>query len=178
MLTADYKQMDSYYIGGFKTGQGGEVYDTVAIPIPVLNEEIYRNLLITDEDVKLPVADIKGRHLPLGETNYHELWDDYDLRPKYNDDKCSACDRCTVEEICPTHAFKDKRLNIAQCFGCGMCANFCRNNAFDMNTGDVDLEIEGNKVNIPIICRQSDRLRGNKLSLKLKQLIENNEFKL
>ena len=59
-----------------------------------------------------------------------------------------------------------------------MCANFCRNNAFDMNTGDVDLEIEGNKVNIPIICRQSDRLRGNKLSLKLKQLIENNEFRL
>ena len=41
MLTADFKQMDPYYIGGFKTGQGGEVYDTVAIPIPVLSEEIY-----------------------------------------------------------------------------------------------------------------------------------------
>lgn len=178
MLTADYKQMDPYYIGGFKTGQGGEVYDTVAIPIPVLSEEIYNNLLITDEEVKLPVADIKGRHLPLTETNYHELWDEYDLRPKYGDERCSNCDNCIVEEICPTNAFKNKRLNIVQCFGCGMCANFCKNNAFDMNTGDVDLEIEGNRVNIPIICRQSDRLRGNKLSLKLKQLIENNEFKL
>ena len=178
MLTADYKQMDPYYIGGFKTGQGGEVYDTVAIPIPVLSEEIYNNLLITDDEVKLPVADIKGRHLPLTETNYHELWKEYDLRPKYDDGKCSNCDSCTVEEVCPTNAFKNKRFNISQCFGCGMCANFCKNNAFDMNTGDVDLEIEGNTVNIPIICRQSDRLRGNKLSLKLKQMIENNEFKL
>ena len=47
-----------------------------------------------------------------------------------------------------------------------------------MNTGDVDIEINGDTVNIPIICRQSDRLRGNKLSLKLKKLIESNEFKL
>ena len=59
-----------------------------------------------------------------------------------------------------------------------MCANFCNNDAFNMKTGDVDLEINGSKVNIPIICRQSDRLRGNKLSLKLKKMIENKEFKL
>lgn len=178
MLTADFKQMDPYYIGGFKTGQGGEVYDTVAIPIPVLNEEIYNNLLITDEEVKLPVADIKGRHLPLAETNYKEMWEGNDLRPKFDDSKCRTCEKCNVEEICPTNAFKNKKLNIATCFGCGMCANFCRNNAFDMKTGDVDLEIDGKEVNIPIICRQSDRLRGNKLSLKLKQLIEKGEFKL
>ena len=47
-----------------------------------------------------------------------------------------------------------------------------------MNTGDVNLEIEGKQVNVPIICRQSDRLRGNKLSLKLKKMIENQEFML
>ena len=178
MLTADYKQMDPYYVGGFKTGQGGEVYDAVAIPIPVLSEEIYNNLLITDEKVKLPVADIKGRHLPLTETNYEKMWADYDLRPKYVSRQCSNCDNCIVEEICPTNAFKNKEFNISKCFGCGMCANFCKNNAFDMNTGNVDLEINGNQVNIPIICRQSDRLRGNKLSLKLKQLIKNKKFKL
>ena len=178
MLTADFKQMDPYYIGGFKTGEGGEVYDTVAIPIPVLNEEIYNNLLITDEEVKLPVADIKGRHLPLCETNYHELWKEYDLRPKYDKNKCQTCEKCNIEEICPTNAFKNKQLDITKCFGCGMCANFCKHESFEMNTGDVDLEINGNNVTIPIICRQSDRLRANKLSLKLKKLIENNEFKL
>lgn len=178
MLTADYKEMDPYYVGGFKTGQGGEVYDTVAIPIPVLSEEIYNNLLIKDEDIKLPVADIKGRHLPLAETNYKEMWEGYDLRPQYDDSKCKNCDQCLVEEICPTNAFKNLKLNISYCFGCGMCANFCKHDAFDMNTGDVDLQIDGQNVNIPIICRQSDRLRGNKLSLKLKKLIENNEFRL
>jgi len=178
MLSADLTKMDPYYIGGFKTGQGGEIYDTVAIPIPVLNEEIYNNLLVTDDMVDIPVADIKGRHLPLDETNYAELWAEYDLRPQYDRAKCKNCDRCIVEEICPTNAFKNERLNLAYCYGCGMCANYCKNDAFDMNTGSVDLNINGKDVTIPIICRQSDRLRGNKLSLKLKKMIESKEFEL
>lgn len=178
MLSADLMKMDPYYIGGFKTGQGGEIYDTVAIPIPVLTEEIYSNLLITDDMIDLPVADIKGRHLPLDNTNYAEMWDGHDLRPKYSEDKCSQCHECTAQKVCPTNAFKDKRLDITHCFGCGMCASYCENDAFIMNTGSVDLTINNENVNIPIICRQSDRLRANKLSLKLKQLIENGEFEL
>ena len=178
MLSADLTQMDPYYVGGFKTGQGGEVYDTVAIPIPVLNEEIYNNLLVTDDMVDIPVSDIKGRHLPLDNTNYGKLWADHDLRPRYDDSKCRACDKCVVEEICPTNAFSRGRLNLTYCFGCGMCANYCRNDAFDMNTGSVDLNINGKDVDVPIICRQSDRLRANKLSLKLKKMIQNKEFKL
>lgn len=177
MLSADLEEMDPYYLGGFKTGQGGEVYDTVAIPIPVLNEEIYNNLLITDDEIDLPVADIKGRHLPLDSTDYGKMWTGHDLRPQYDRSQCSTCDKCIVEEMCPTNAFKDKRLNITYCFGCGMCASYCRHDAFDMDTGNVDLTINDNNVNIPIICRQSDRLRANKLSLKLKKMIENNEFK-
>ncbi len=178
MLSGDLTKMDPYYIGGFKTGQGGEIYDTVAIPIPVLNEEIYNNLLITDDKIDLPVADIKGRHLPLDNTNYDEMWNGYDLRPQYDRNRCSNCDNCIVEEVCPTNSFSEKKLNIAHCYGCGMCANHCPNDAFDMNTGDVDLKINGVNVNVPIICRQSDRLRGNKLSLKLKKMIENKEFEL
>ena len=178
MLTADYKEMDPYYLGGYKTGQGGEVYDTIAIPIPVLNEEIYNNLLIKDEDIKLPLAEIKGRHLPLGETNYKEMWEGYDLRPKFNSSKCSSCNECTIERICPTNSFKDKQINLASCFGCGLCAHYCEHDAFEMNTGDVDLEIKGEKINVPIICRQSDRLRGNRLSNHLKKLIDTQEFTL
>lgn len=178
MLSADLTKMDPYYIGGFRTGQGGEIYDTVAIPIPVLDEEIYNNLLITDEEIDLPVADIKGRHLPLDNTDYSKMWADHDLRPQYDSDKCSDCEKCRVEEVCPTNAFAKGRLNIAHCYGCGMCASYCKNDAFDMNTGDVDLTINGVNVNVPIICRQSDRLRANKLSLKLKKMIENREFEL
>ena len=178
MLTGDLTKMDPYYMGGFKTGQGGEVYDTVAVAIPVLKEEIYNNLLVRDEDIDLPVADIKGRHLPLDNTNYREMWEGHDLRPQFDSSDCDKCDRCRVEEVCPTNAFKNKKLNIAYCFGCGMCAHYCRHDAFKMNTGDVDLTINGEEVNIPIICRQSDRLRANKLSLKLKKMIENKQFML
>ena len=178
MLSGDMTQMDPYYFGGFKTGQGGEIYNTVAIPIPVLTEEIYNNLLIQDKDVSIPVADIKGRHLPLTETDYYQLWKDYDLRPKYDGDACSVCDECEAEKVCPTNAFSNKRLDLSRCFGCGMCASFCSHNAFDMDTGSVDLEIGEKNVNIPIICRQSDRLRANKLSLKLKKMIKSGEFKL
>ena len=176
MLSADLCMMDPYYLGGFKTSQGGEVYDTVAIPIPVLNEEIYANLLVTDDMIDLPVADIRGRHLPLADTDYDKMWTGHDLRPKYDRTKCDNCQSCLVEEICPTNAFKKDKLNLAYCFGCGMCANFCRHDAFDMNTGSVDLNINNEEVNIPIILRQSDRLRANKLSLKLKRMIESREF--
>ena len=178
MLSADLCQMDPYYLGGFKTSQGGEVYDTVAIPIPVLNEEIYNNLLVTDDMIDLPVADIRGRHLPLDTTDYDKMWTGHDLRPQYDREKCSSCDSCIVEGICPTNAFSQKRLNLTYCFGCGMCAAYCRHDAFDMNTGSVDLTINDKDVTVPIILRQSDRLRANKLSLKLKKMIENSEFKL
>ncbi|MBR0272078.1 MAG: methanogenesis marker 16 metalloprotein [Methanobrevibacter sp.] len=178
MLSGDMTRMDPYYFGGFKTGQGGEIYNTIAIPIPVLTEEIYNNLLIQDIDVSIPVADIKGRHLPLGETNYYELWKDYDLRPKYDRQKCSSCSECEAELVCPTNAFSDKSLDLSRCFGCGMCSSFCSHDAFDMDTGSVDIKINEKEVNIPIICRQSDRLRANKLSLKLKKMIKSGEFKL
>jgi flavoprotein len=81
-----------------------------------------------------------------------------------------------VENVCPTNAFRDKKINLAYCFGCGMCSHYCRNDAFDMNAGSVDLHINDEDVTVPVILRQSDRLRANKLSLKLKQMIEKREF--
>lgn len=177
MLTGNLKEMDSNYIGGFKTGQGGEVYDTVAIPIPVLNEEIYNGLLIQNKDIPLTVADIDGR-FPITEMNYEDAWGDYDLRPRLNRTKCDKCNDCSVERICPTNAIYDKKIDLSLCFGCGLCSHHCRNKAIKMNTGSVDLEINGTEYNIPIVCRQSDKLRANKLSLKLKKMIENNEFLL
>ena len=177
MLTGNLKEMDSGYIGGFKTGEGGEVYDTVAVPIPVLNEEIYNNILVQNKDIPLTVADIKGR-IPITEMTYDDAWGDYDLRPRLNRTKCDKCNECSVEEICPTNALYDGRIDLSLCFGCGLCAHYCKNNAIKMNTGAVDLEIDGVHHNIPIVCRQSDQLRANKLSLKLKKMIENNEFLL
>ena len=106
------------------------------------------------------------------------MWGGYDLRPQYDRSKCSSCEVCEAEQVCPTNAFSQKRLDLSRCFGCGMCANFCSHESFNMNIGNVDLNINDKEVNIPIICRQSDRLRANKLSLKLKKMIKSGEFKL
>ncbi|WP_409199510.1 methanogenesis marker 16 metalloprotein [Methanobrevibacter sp. DSM 116169] len=178
MLSADIKQMNSEFVGGFKTGEGPEIYNTIAIPIPVLTEEIYNNLLITNERIPLNVADIKGRHLPLAQTNYSLMWDNHEMRPKFDSSKCNNCLNCKVEEYCPTEAFKDNNLNIKKCFGCGICIYNCENDSFEMNIGNVDLNINNQNYNIPIYCRQSDILRAKKLSSKLKTMIENKEFLL
>ena len=178
MCSGDLKDMDPTYIGGFKTSEGGEVYDTIAIPIPVLNEEIYNNLLVQNKEIPLPLSDIKGRHLPITTIDYDDVWGDYDLRPQYNRSLCENCNNCEIEKICPTNAFKDKRLDLSRCFGCGLCSHYCRNGAIKMNMGSVNVEIDNKTIDIPIVCRQSDRLRASKLSLKLKKMIENQDFKL
>ena len=53
--------------------------------------------------------------MPLTQTDYGAMWDNHELRPKYVSDNCS-CDSCTVEDVCPTNAFKNKRLDLSKCF--------------------------------------------------------------
>lgn len=182
MLVADMHQMSSEFIGGFKTAEGPEVFDSVAIPIPVLNEKIFSNLMVMNGDISLPIADIHGRHLPLSETNYEYVWNAYDERPSFHEDKCIHCTSCLVEERCPTFAYSNekgnKHLDLEKCFGCGMCAYSCLGGAFEMNTGSVSVDIEGKIHNIPIACRQSDIKRAKALTTKLKNMIENKEFEL
>lgn len=182
MLAADMHQMSSEFIGGFKTAEGPEVFDSVAIPIPVLNEKIFSNLMVMNGDISLPIADIHGRHLPLSETNYEDVWNDYDERPSFHEDKCIHCASCLVEERCPTFAYsnekENKHLDLEKCFGCGMCAYSCLGGAFEMNTGSVSVDIRGKIHNIPIACRQSDIKRAKALTTKLKNMIENKEFEL
>lgn len=183
MLTANIKEMNSKYFGGFKTGEGAEIFDTVAIPIPILNEEMYNNILVKNSDIPLIVADIKGRHMPLDEITYKDTWDGSEFRPTFNEESCIHCSNCSVESVCPTNAFKlDKtsqyEIDYDSCFGCGMCVQYCNSKSFDMNSGFVNLNIDGNIYDVPIICRQSDRLRANRLSDKLKEMILNKEFRL
>lgn len=182
MLAADMHQMSSEFVGGFKTAEGPEVFDSLAIPIPVLNENIFSNLMVMNADISLPIADIHGRHLPLSETKYETVWNGYDERPSFHEDKCIDCESCLVEERCPTFAFRNekgnKHLDLEKCFGCGMCAYSCIGKAFEMNTGSVSVDIENNIYDIPIACRQSDIKRAKSLTTKLKNMIENKEFEL
>jgi putative methanogenesis marker 16 metalloprotein len=178
MLTADMREMDSHYLGGYLTGAGPEVYNSVATAIPILDESILKRTFVKHEDIKLPIADIRGRHSVLSETDYGAVWNDVDERPQYREEDCRRCQECLVEERCPTGAFKNNYLNMQQCFGCGMCSFACPYQIFRMNTGQVKMDCDGEVMEIPVTCRQSDLKRARELAEELKNRIIKGEFSL
>ena len=163
MISADMYDMDPHFLGGFKTASGPEVFNSVAAAIPVLNDEILKNTYIKNEDITLPIADIRGRHLPLGSTNYAEVWGDVDERPVYYLEECRNCEVCIVRERCPTGAYNET-LNVKRCFGCGMCAYSCPYGAFEMKRGKIKFKVEDRLIDVPVICRQSDIKRARELA--------------
>lgn len=177
MISADMFEMDPHYIGGFKTAAGPEIFNSVAAAIPVLNEDILKNTYVINKDIPLPVADIHGRHLPLGSTNYAEVWEGTDERPVYSSENCRNCEVCIVRERCPTGAYAET-LNTRRCFGCGMCAYSCPFEAFQMKRGEIKFERENKVIDIPIICRQSDIKRARELAYELKKRVLEGNFSI
>ncbi|CAB3289385.1 Methanogenesis marker 16 metalloprotein [Methanocaldococcus lauensis] len=169
MLSANMKEMDPYYLGGFLTSSGIEIYNTIAIPIKV--DEHKESLKKLDKDIALPLVNIFGREI-IDVGNYAEVWENVDLRPKIYPDRCKECKECLAEKYCPTFAIKREngKIKISEdCFGCGIC-NICPYGVFKTKLGSI--------CGIPITCRQSDRKRALKLAKELKKKIENGEFKI
>lgn len=175
MISADMRDMDPHFLGGFKTAAGSEVFNSVAAAIPILNDEILKNTFILNKDIPLPIADIRGRHKVLGFTNYASVWDDVDERPVYNPEECMNCEICIVRERCPTGAYGDT-LNSRRCFGCGMCAYSCQHGAFEMKRGELKFKMDDKSIEVPIICRQSDIKRARELTDELKKRILEGKF--
>lgn len=175
MLTANIKQMNPYYLGGFKTGMGPEVFDSVAIPIPVLDETVLENLKVLNKDIVLPVCDIHGRHLPIDNTDY-SVWDDVEYRPTVDSDKCFNCIPCLPELYCPVNAYKDKSIDETLCYGCGYCAYVCPRGVPSIELGKIKIEAEGKERTIPVTCRQSDKKRGLEIAEELKEALLDGSF--
>ena len=168
-VIADMHGMDAEFMGGFVTSTGPECITSIAVPIPVINEEVFSNLKIMDEQVKLPIADIHDR-IPFVESNYAAVWQNTDLEIFFDAHKCVECDVCDVEKYCPTNAFsRSKGVEANRCFNCGACIYLCPEGAFKGKLGRI--KIYDNKV--PITLRQSNRSKANELAKKLKnQIIE------
>lgn len=177
MAAADMHEMDPHYIGGFKTAAGPEIFNSIGIAIPILNQKILENTYILNEDISLPITDIKGRHNILSNTNYGVMWNNVDERPSYHPEKCNKCDLCLVRQRCPTIAYK-KNLNRKKCFGCGMCAYSCPYGAFTINTGKVKFEVGNEIIETKVACRQSDIRRAREITLELKEMILNGNFSI
>ncbi len=175
MISADMKEMDPHYLGGFRTGAGPEVYNSVATAIPIRDDEILQMTFIKNEDIILPIADIGGRHSVLSQTTY-EVWTNTDERPNYDSELCQSCGTCLVEERCPTKAFQNHELNQTKCFGCGMCAYSCIFGTFQMKRGQVSMDWEGQTKTLEVSCRQSDIKRARELANALKTRVETGNF--
>jgi len=170
MLSGDLHDMKPDYIGGFRTAAGPEIFNTIAVPLPVTSERVFERLLVLNSDIGLPVADVRDRSRIIHDLTYADTWAG-DERPTYNPERCADCLPCLAAERCPTHAIGDG-LDTDRCFGCGVCAFSCPYGAYEMDTGEVRI---GDRA-VPIVCRQSDRVRASRLALELKELIEKGDF--
>ncbi|MHA1277255.1 MAG: methanogenesis marker 16 metalloprotein [Candidatus Helarchaeota archaeon] len=174
MAIADMHEMVPEYTGGFITSSGPEVINSWAVAIPILNQQILRNVIITDEQVKLVVVDVKGRK-PIDKATYADVWQNIDLQTTFNKDLCIKCKECLVEICCPMRAFsKEDGINRNLCFNCGNCLILCSENAFKGQLGQINVL----EHDIPVILRQSDRYRALKLASELKYKILHGDYQL
>ena len=176
MTIAPMIQMKPEYMGAFKTSYGLEPICSIALPIPILNEEIFDNVIKSDKDINLTILSLVGRE-KVGEITYADVWDN-NFFMKFDSKVCKDCEECKTIDYCPTNAFiiKDgviSAIDRSRCFNCGTCVRLCPD-AFKLDLKSI--EFEGSE--IPIVLRQSDRYGAIKLAEELKQMILKGEFLL
>jgi putative methanogenesis marker 16 metalloprotein len=174
---ADFKGMKPEYMGAFETSYGLENICSIAVPIPILDEQVFKNIIKSDHQVPLTILNVVGRN-KMGQISYGDVWDN-NFFVNFNPNVCRSCKQCRIIDKCPTQAFmieegKIVSIDRTRCFNCGTCVYFCPENAFECDLKVVNFEGK----EIPIVLRQSDRYNAIKLASYLKKLILNTEFEL
>jgi NAD-dependent dihydropyrimidine dehydrogenase PreA subunit len=176
--------MTAEYMGGFITGLGPECICSLAVPIPVTSSTILEEIARRDREIALPVNDINTRTV-IGQANYGDVWEDVDLEVEFDPQRCRGCRRCLVERACPMRAVRyDQEARVAirdglLCFHCGLCVTECPNGAFRCRLGALRMKTSSGSVrSVPVVLRQSDRLRAGKLSGELKNRILDGSFRM
>ena len=175
---ADMHHMTAEYMGGFVTGLGPECICSLAVPVPVISSTILEEIARRDREIALPVNDINTRTV-IGQANYGDVWgEDVDLEVEFDPEWCRGCKKCLVEMACPMRAVRyDQEARVATrdgslCFHCGLCVTECPNSAFRCRLGALQMKTSSGSVrSVPVVLRQSDRLRAGKLSEELKNRI-------
>lgn len=181
---ADMHHMTAEYMGGFVTGLGPECICSLAVPIPVTSPTILEEIARRDREIALPVNDINTRTV-IGQANYGDVWEDVDLEVEFDPQRCRGCKKCLVEMACPMRAVRyDQEARVATrdgslCFHCGLCVTECPNGAFRCRLGALRMKTSSGSVrSVPVVLRQSDRLRAVKLSGELKRRILEGSFRM
>ncbi|MDR0778610.1 MAG: methanogenesis marker 16 metalloprotein [Methanomassiliicoccaceae archaeon] len=163
---ADMKDMDAGMMGGFITSAGPECMTSFAAAIPIIDENALKGVSVTDENIRLPIADIQTR-VPFSSDDYGSVWNGTCRKIMTDEKKCISCYRCIAQNNCPVKALTPSSINVSECVVCGSCIRTCTGNVFTADLGSLDI----NGSSIPITLRQSDRNRAEELTLRLKERI-------
>ncbi len=181
---ADMHQMSAEYMGGFATSAGPECICSWGVAIPVISDTILAEIARLDRDIALPVNDINTRTV-IGQANYGDVWQGVDLAVEFDPEKCQGCKQCRVMKACPMNAVTFDLVNArphrdeSMCFHCGLCASECPNGAFQCQMGAIRLKTASGKIKtIPVVLRQSDKLRALRLAEVLKRRILAGSFRM
>ena len=175
-VAADMFKMDPDFMSGFVTSGGLEVVTSIAVPIPVIDEEVLQNLTVSiDENLEARIADVSDR-VPFTKVTYADMWQGHDLEIEYESDDCINCSfGCRAEHYCPAGAisWREKTRDETKCARCGACTVNCLGRAFKANLGKVKVDGVGE---VPIYFRCGNRFKAVKLAEVLKQKILTGEF--
>lgn len=183
-VAADMRGMDPEFMGGFKTRHGMEVTNSVAIPIPVISEDIIHDLSsCLDENVPMTISDLSDR-IPFTEGKYADVWDGAALWVDFTGERCIVCSfQCPAEYFCPMGAisWREKKIDQTLCVACGACTANCPGGAFSGRErtprGRIgEMEVEGQVM--PITYRLSNRRRVLELATFLKERMLERDFLL
>lgn len=172
-IEADMHGMHPEFMGGFITSAGPECMTSVAAAIPVNTEKALEKVSVLDCDIPLQVADLRDRR-QICRDDYGSVWEPDDVGITAEMSECLGCGRCAAEEWCPTGADPSKGIDYTLCVSCGMCVSTCIGQIFSASLGSVDLNGE----RVPVVVRQSSRLKAERLCELLKMDVEAGKWSL
>jgi putative methanogenesis marker 16 metalloprotein len=170
---ANMKWMIPELMGGFITSQGPECLTSMAMAIPIVDKRSVKGISVLDENIELSISDIRTR-APIEYDNYGSVWSGTDWSISVSTEDCIGCGDCIAAVSCPLGAISHAKIDAGKCMNCGTCVGTCVGKIFSGNLGE--MTFGGRK--IPISLRQSDRLKGERISHILKDRVVSGKWSL
>lgn len=171
-LSADLRGMHPDMMGGFVTAHGAECLTSIGTAIPVLDDETFNALRVLDEEIPLQIANIQDR-IPFAAATYANVWQNTDRRVRADASRCvDDCAEC-AQDLCPVAAIGPGFSIGKACMGCLTCVTICKNQVFFANAGTLNIQNE----KIPIGLRQSDRARGERAAVLVRDRIQSGAWR-